>query len=261
MDLESILKFNEILTGIKQDISSLKSGQILPIVIGNVLTFVFVLLAAWLRERQNIKTANFKAPHRIEFACNKILNSLSDQRFVIKDITKGLHVVLESGQMAIIPKRTHPISTYNMDNLLTDLLNTDFLNQTFNYLAGLEKTNVDLSTLAKTYEELQTHLVGISQTPGFQSIVQGNYQLLIEKMGEIDSFLEDLEDQTKKVAAASRRLKKLSRPFTYRLLGFRAKHVYPPDWDDQMKSEIAKLENEIKESESKDSERIERIKE
>lgn len=143
------------------------------------------------------------------------------------------------------------------DSLLDDLLNIDFVNDYFIFLVDIKRINQDFETLENMYEEAKeyhyVHKVIDRKTYDY------NISEFLRKIEHRRNFLEKLYEDTIQLLAKSRVLLKERERKTF-LFGIQVSKEYKENFNELVKKESIKLNEEIEEQKRISQEEINLLK-
>lgn len=143
------------------------------------------------------------------------------------------------------------------DSLLDDLLNIDFLNDYFTFLVDIKRVNQDFETLENMYEEAKKYhfIYQIIDKKTFEY----NISIGLKKIEYLLNFLKKLYEDTVQLCAKSRTLQDERERKTF-LFGIHISKKYEENFDELVKKEAVKLNEEIEECKKKSQEEIDLLK-
>jgi len=143
------------------------------------------------------------------------------------------------------------------DSLLDDLLNIDFVNDYFIFLVDIKRVNQDFETSENVYKEIKqyyfVHKIFDEKT------YENNISECLKTIEHIFNFLEKLYEDTIQLYAKSRVLLKERDRETF-LFGIQVSKEYEENFDELVKKESIKLNEEIEECKKKSQEEIDKLK-
>jgi len=143
------------------------------------------------------------------------------------------------------------------DSLLDDLLNIDFVNDYFIFLIDIKRANQDFETSENVYKEIKqyyfVHKIFDEKT------YENNISECLKTIEHIFNFLEKLYENTIQLYAKSRVLLKERDRETF-LFGIQVSKEYEENFDELVKKESIKLNEEIEECKKKSQKEIDKSK-
>ncbi len=143
------------------------------------------------------------------------------------------------------------------ESLLDDLINIDFVNDYFTFLVDIKRVNQDFETLEKMYEEVKNYYFVHQRID--RKTYEHNISICVETIEHILNFLKKLYEDTVQLCAKSRLLLDEKERKTF-LFGIHVSNKYEESFDELVKKEAIKLNEEIEECKKKSQEEIDLLK-
>ncbi len=206
---------------------------------GAFFAFLFLRIGEALTKIYERQNKHYNALVTLERLCNRYLNVISNNIFVINDFTTLAKKALEENKPFIYFNVLHEFS---LDEEITlNLSNLDLINDVFSFEMGIDKMNNSISATNRFYSEIKSAFV--QKTIDFETY-KINVGILVSKLSELKAFLDDLERENKEIVARARILMK-DKPIFTLLVHMFSKKRYPSDIKDKTLQEIKKLDKEI----------------
>jgi len=206
---------------------------------GAFFAFLFIRLAAWLKDRRERKIKNRRALGKIQLICNINYGTLSDSLFVIDWILKVIKDAEEKKQLPFSANRLDKLSI--VKDVLLDIDNTDFLNDYFSYIVTLEKHNNDIDSINQFHESMKMAKLGGKITP--ENYVE-NMNRLAKNLNVYKKFCVDTMEKTEIILAKSRVLLLREKSLIERIFSPKSK-LYSRGFKKKLIAELEMLKKEM----------------
>jgi len=143
------------------------------------------------------------------------------------------------------------------ESLLYDLINIDFVNDYFTFLIDIKRVNQDFETLENMYEEVKKYYFVYQRID--RRTFEHNLSVCLENIEHISNFLKYLYENTVQLCAKSRVLFREGERKTF-LFGIHVSKKYEENFDELVKKEVIKLNEEIEECKKQSQEKIDKLK-
>lgn len=206
---------------------------------GAFFAFLFLRTGEALTKIYERQNKHYNALITLERLCNRYLNVISNNIFVINDFTTLAKKALEENKPFIYFNVLHEFS---LDEEITlNLLNLDLINDVFSFEMGIDKMDNSISTTNRFYSEIKSAF--IQKSIDFETY-KVNVHILVGKLSELKAFLVDLEKENKEIVARARILMK-DKPLFTSLIHILSKKKYPRGIENKTLQEIKELDKEI----------------
>ncbi len=220
---------------------------------GAFFAFLFIRLAAWLKDKRELKRNNRRSLARIQFICNINYGVLSDSLFVADWILKVIKEAEEKKQLPFSANRLDKLSVEK--DVLLDLDNFDFLNDYFSYLVTLEKHNNDIDSINQFHESMK--MAKLSSIITSENYVE-NMNRLAKNIKLYKKFCADTMERTEVILAKSRVLLLREKSFLKRIFTSKPK-VYSRSFNKKLLAELAILKKEMEFVKKRSKEEMDKI--
>lgn len=220
---------------------------------GACFAFLAVRLQDWLTRIYECQVKNYNALVSLQYVFYTILDTIVINKFDIEKIKELRKSLSQDNDIAISYNRpsTIPFSP----ELLINLSNLDYINDLFGYNSTINRLNVSIENLNKSYDEIRS---AVLQGNLDQKNYKTNLASYIERAIELHKFLVEAEKQTKELAAGERVLAR-SKPFFFYITRLFVNRRYGKNFQKHRAEEIKKIEEEIELISKTSTERIKRI--
>lgn len=206
---------------------------------GAFFAFLFLRIGEALTKIYERQNKHYNALVTLECLCNRYLNVISNNIFVINDFTTIAKKAFEENKPFIYFNVLHEFS---LDEEITlNLSNLDLINDVFSFEMGINKMNNSIGATNRFYGDIKSAF--IQKTIDFETY-KINVGILVGKLSELKAFLTDLERENKEIIAMARILIR-DKPIFTLLVHMFSKKRYPSDIKDKTLREIKKLDREI----------------
>jgi len=221
---------------------------------GAFFAFLFMRISDALTRIYERQVKHYNALVKLEHICNKYLNLISDNIFVIDDFIKiTQQEAIQSNKPFIYFNVLHEFS---IDKEITlNLINLELINEVFSFEVGIDKMNSSIGAVNRFYSDIKDAFLQKNIDFGTYKV---NIQILIEKLKELKSFLLELEKENKQIAAKTRILIK-DKPILTRLVCFISKKRFTDEMKREIPKELKKLETEIEINKEKSKTKIKEV--
>lgn len=223
---------------------------------GAFLAFIFVRIGDFFKSYSDRTTKNHSALVKLEQTLNTLLTTLDDNIYIIETFEKIYNTYKENKNQNYVfvwANRLHPVT--RIDELITELLNIDLINELFTLNVHLRKLNESMDTINGAYAETKDALIS-------ERINPANYMANVERIHtdilNIKRFLSTSIEETTQALAAIRVLEE-SRPLLGYLLRKIAGHKYGKSFSARRSKELLKLRGEIEKIKGESQERINKV--
>ncbi len=220
---------------------------------GAFFAFLFIRLAAWLKDRRDRKIKDRRALGKIQFICNINYGVLSDSLFVIDWILKVIKDAEEKKQLPFSANRLDKLSVEK--DVLLDIDNSDFLNDYFSYIVTLEKHNNDIDSINQFHESMKMAKLGGKITP--ENYVD-NMNRLGKNLNVYKKFCVDTMGKTEIILAKSRVLLLREKSLLKRIFSSKPK-LYSRGFEKKLIAELDILKKEMELVKKKSREEMDKI--
>ena|SRR3989344_4052336 len=222
--------------------------------LGAFLAFIFVRIAAFFDKIFARKIKHRDSLVALETLCNEYQNLIGDDIFIIDDFVKIAEKNLKNKQPFIYFNVLHEL--HFDKKIVKGLGNLELINDHFSFEASVQKINGSISATNRFYKDIKDAFIGnkIDQATYFTNI-----EILISKLKELKIFLEDLEDQNKDLLTKVRILIQDELTFYTQVLSRLLKKELTDKQRNRIPKERAKLDKEIKEIQTTDRSRIDKL--
>ncbi|MCX6765763.1 MAG: hypothetical protein NT136_02280 [Candidatus Moranbacteria bacterium] len=241
--------FNKIF--ISNDIRYINSA--ISAFMGAFFAFLFIRLADALTRIYDRQVKHYNALVKIERICNRYLNVISDNIFIIDDFINIAQDAIEYNRPFVYFNVLHEFALD--EEISVDLMNLDLVNEVFSFETSVDKMNGSINSTNRFYSEIKKAF--IQKHIDFETY-KINIEILIKKVAELKVFLEDLESENKKIVVKTRILMK-EKPIFTKIVHLIAAAKYPHNLTNEISIEMKKLEEEINETRKKSKARIDEI--
>ena len=206
---------------------------------GAFFAFLFLRIGEALTKVYERQNRHYNALVVLESMCNRYLNVISDNIFVINDFTKLAEEALKENKPFIYFNVLHEFS---LDKEITpNLSNLDLINDVFSFEMGIDKMNNSISSTNRFYGEIKSAFM--QKNIDFETY-KINVGILVSKLLELKAFLLDLERENKVIVARARILMK-DKPLFTSFIHIFSKKRYPNDIESKTLQEIKEIDKEI----------------
>ena len=206
---------------------------------GAFFAFLFLRIGEALTKIYERQNRHYNALVILEGMCNRYLNVISNNIFVINDFTTLAQKALKENKPFIYFNVLHEFS---LDKEITlNLSNLDLINDVFSFEMGIDKMNNSISATNRFYSEIKSAFV--QKNIDFETY-KINVGILVSKLLELEAFLLDLERENKVIVARARILMK-DKPLFTSLIHIFSKKRYPNDIENKTLQEIKEIDKEI----------------
>lgn len=216
---------------------------------GASFTFSLVEFGKYADRIRKHKSKHINSLVKIDRILNRAIDSIDKNiqfyQNYYKEMKIGKTIVWTSGR---IP--------YD-DSLLDDLLNIDFINDYFTFLVDIKKVNQDFGTLENMYDEVKKYYFVHQRID--RKTYEYNISVCLETIEHILNYMKKLYEDTVLLCAKSRVLHDERKRKTF-LFGFHVSKKYEENFDELVKKEAVKLNEEIEECKKKSQEEIDLLK-
>lgn len=215
---------------------------------GAFFAFLFLRLGEFLTKLYERQVKHYNSLVNLETQLNEIGGVVHDNLYVIPKFIQAI----KSGHVYF-----NNLHTLNVDKRhYEDLYNISLINELFSYNYHLRKANDDIGTLTSGYQEIKNAFIQKNISLEDYKV---NTEILSENLAYLEKFLVHLKDETVTLIALVRIHMKHDQPLGAKLMGQFLKSLkYVPEEND-IKIEVKKIQNEIKDSEKKSRDQLEKI--
>ena len=206
---------------------------------GAFFAFLFLRIGEALTKIYERQNRHYNALVVLESMCNRYLNVISNNIFVIDGFTKLSEKALKENKPFIYFNVLHEFS---LDKEITpNLSNLDLINDVFSFEMGIDKMNNSISSTNRFYGEIKSAFM--QKNIDFETY-KINVGILVSKLLELKAFLLDLETENKVIVARARILMK-DKPLFTSFIHIFSKKRYPNDIESKTLQEIKEIDKEI----------------
>lgn len=220
---------------------------------GAFLAFLFVRIGDFFKSYSDRINKGYKALIEIELLLNALLSELDDNVYVIKTFEELYNNNIEKQEQSRVfvwANQLTPVETFN--ELLSDLLNIDLINELFTFNIHLHKLNEDIETINAAYKESKDAL--ISKTISPENYIE-NLSRIRKDILHIKRFFTSSIDETAQALSAVRVLAK-NRPLIVYILRSLPSYNYGRQFEGKRADELKTLHHEMDEVKKASQERI-----
>lgn len=236
-------------------LKSVSFGIFLSAFLGAFFAFLFTRFGTLADKLFARKQKHRTALVGIEKQGNEYLNFIGDNLFVVNDYVAIANKNIASKQPFLYFNELHELP---IDKTLASKLgNLDMVNDLFSLEASIVKINSSIRSLNRFREMMEQAFINKNID---LATYLANVRILVAKFAEIAVFLNDLEDENRKLIAKARVLiHKDNKSFYIFLLGRVMKKKFTKRQIKKIPLELKKLNEEIDKTKSTDRKRIDKL--
>jgi len=245
----SLIFIFKIIPGLEHDIIKNALIAFFAAFFGASFSFSLVEFGKYADRRRKHKVKHINSLVKIERILNRTIETIDKNIQFYQNYYKELKI----GKIIIWTLDRIPYD----DSLLDDLLNINFVNDSFAFFVDVKRINQDFETLENMYEEVKKYYFVYQKID--RRAYEHNLSVCLEKIEHISNFLKKLYEDTVQLCAKSRVLLDERERKTF-LFGIHVSKKYKKNFEELVKKEAIKLNKEIEECKKKSQEKIDKLK-